>query len=518
MVGRPLSRLAVPALLVLLAAPAFGQSRPARAAPVAAEEDARGVLAGDLLPFLDAPAVGRNAIWGALVVSLTHGDTLFSWNADRRFIPASNAKLFTTAAALHYLGTDHRFVTVLFADGRVRNGDLDGDLVLYGTGDPTFAMDPTILQLFADSVVAAGIRRVRGDLVGDASFLGGELRGPGWEPDNLTSGYAARPSALGANGNRIEVVVEPGSRRGAPAEVHVEPRNGYYRLANAATTGAEGSATRVRVRRGRARATVEISGSIALDAGAWSQSVLVEEPALFAASLLRTLLEDRGVVITGVTRPMVDNTSTRAHTMLARSAGRSDGFAGALAVHRSPPLGELVGFINHQSHNLSAELAFRTVGRMQGGNGTFSSGARAVARFLTDEVGIPRRAVQVTDGSGLSVLDLASPRSLVQLLGYMRTAAEGRDFYASLPVVGWGLRPRMTHTAAIGRLRAKTGTLGGVSSLSGYVTAVGGEELAFALVVNSARSIEAARDVQDSIGARLASFNRDAPGGRASGN
>src|SRR5206468_6057550 len=114
---------------------------------------------------------------------------------DQRFVPASNAKLFTTAAALHYLGPDYRFLTVLFADGRVSRGELFGDLVLYGTGDPTFALDTASLAPFADSVVRAGIHRVRGDIVGDASFLGAELSGPGWSPDNLDQSYSAPPSA-----------------------------------------------------------------------------------------------------------------------------------------------------------------------------------------------------------------------------------------------------------------------------------------------------------------------------------
>jgi D-alanyl-D-alanine carboxypeptidase/D-alanyl-D-alanine-endopeptidase (penicillin-binding protein 4) len=224
--------------------------------------------------------------------------------------------------------------------------------------------------------------------------------------------------------------------------------------------------------------------------------------------VLRRLLLDRGVAITGGTRAVVDDAPTRAHTMLARSASRGDPFAGALAVHRSEPLGELVTMINHRSHNLSAELAFRAIGRMEGGTGTFASGARAVARFLSDDVGISRTAVRVSDGSGLSLLDEASPRSLVQLLAYMRRDAEAGAFVGSLPLVGEGIRSRMTETPAHGRLRAKTGTLSTVSSLAGYVTTAEGEELAFSLVVNRARDIDAARAVQDSVGVRLAAFQR----------
>jgi D-alanyl-D-alanine carboxypeptidase/D-alanyl-D-alanine-endopeptidase (penicillin-binding protein 4) len=164
--------------------------------------------------------------------------------------------------------------------------------------------------------------------------------------------------------------------------------------------------------------------------------------------------------------------------------------------------------INHRSDNLSAELVFRSVGRSVGGAGTFASGARVVAQFLASEVGIPASSVAVSDGSGLSVLNEATPRSLVQLLAYERTAREGRYFWESLPLAGEGLTDRMAETAAAGRLRAKTGTLRDVSALSGYVTTQAGEELAFSLIVNDAASISRARQVQDRIGAMLARFVR----------
>lgn len=479
-------------------------------APSSAQERPRGPLAAELAPFMSGRE-WRHAVWGALVVSLTRGDTLFSYHAGRHFVPASNAKLFTTAAALHYLGPEFRFVTVLFADGRVRNGELLGDLVLYGTGDPTFALDTASLAPFADSVVLAGIRRVRGDIIGDASFLGADLTGPGWSPDHLESPYAARASALGAAENRIRLTVWPGTSPGSPARYEIDPPNDYYALVSVAITGRSNSRTSIRVRRGRSRGVVELAGRIAAGGEPWSTWILVQEPAVFAVGLLRRLLEVRGVVVTGSTRSVVDDAPTRAHTMLARSAESDDPFRGALAVRRSPPLDELIAMINHRSHNLSAELAFRAIGRMVGGTGTFASGARAVARFLTEEVGIPPSAVAVNDGSGLSLLDQATPRSLVQLLAHMRRAAEGAAFYRSLPLVGEGIRTRMAETSAAGRLRAKTGTLalGGVSALAGYVTAAGGEELAFAILVNRARSIPLAREVQDSIGVRLSLFERE---------
>jgi len=486
---------------------------------LAAQERPRGALTTELQPFF-AARTWRNATWGALVVSLTYGDTLFAWRADTRFTPASNAKLFTTAAALHYLGDDYRFLTVLFADGPVVGGELFGDLVLYGTGDPTFALDTASLAPFADSVVRAGIRRVRGDVVGDASYLGAELSGPGWSPDNLDQAWAAPPSALGAAENRIWLEVMPGPRAGSPATFRLDPA-GYYQIASQVLTSAPRTRRRIEVRRGQSRGVVELSGSIPITSGGWGTWLIVQEPAVFAAQLLRQLLEARGVTITGGTRAVSGDAPARAALMLQRAhGGRDDAFLGALAVRRSAPLDDIVSMINHRSHNLSAELALRSIGRVAGNAGTFASGARVVQRYLTQTIGIPAAAVQVTDGSGLSLLDEATPRSLVQLLAYERRAGGTQAFYRSLPVVGEGMQTRMTETAAYGRLRAKTGTLTGVSALSGYVATAGGEELVFSLIVNRSPSTARARAVQDSIGAWLADWVRDAAPRRAaaSGN
>jgi D-alanyl-D-alanine carboxypeptidase/D-alanyl-D-alanine-endopeptidase (penicillin-binding protein 4) len=480
------------------------------AAPMLAQDVPRGPLAGELGRFLQQPRFA-NAKWGALVVSLSRGDTLFTWNADRRLVPASNAKLFTTAAALHYLGPDYRFLTALYVDGPIRSGELFGDLVLYGTGDPLFAEDTASLAPFADSVVHSGIRRVRGDIVGDASFLGAELVGPGWSPDNVEEDFAAPPSALGAAENRLRLTIRPGSARGDPTTFDLDPPSDFYHIVNRVTTGRPRYRSRIAVRHLRGD-TVEVTGTINPRTRRWGTWIVVHEPAKFAASLLRQLLIARGVAVDGFTRSVVDDVPEPAQDVLRRVTTYAGPLQRTLAVHRSAALDDIVMMINHRSHNLSAELALRSIGRVAGNAGTFASGARLVQRFLTEQVGIPADAVQVNDGSGLSLLDEATPGALVQLLSYMRRSTEGEDFYRSLPVVGDGLRRRMSSTAAWGRLRAKTGTLVGVSALSGYVTTEDGEELAFSLMVNGVRSIKRARQVQDSVGVRLAESRRESFG------
>lgn len=509
-------------LRLLILSLALGAAAPAA---LAAQARPTGVLARRIAPLFRGRG-WRHAHWGALVVSLTRGDTLFSYHADQRFLPASNAKLFTTAAALHYLGTDFRFLTILFADGSVAHDTLRGSLVLYGTGDPTFGLDTASLAPFADSVVRAGIRVVEGDVVGDASFLGAELTGPGWLPDNLDQAYAAPPSALGAAANRVRITLEPGDTTGAPALIAVDPPTDYFHVTSTVTTGRWRSRTRIRVERedsvGR---TVALEGVISPLRSEWRTDIVVRDPAAFAASLLRQGLAARGVTVTGATRAVTDDPPGRASLLLARAegGGRAGGggpFAGAIAVRESPPLGDLVTEINHRSDNLSAELVFRSVGRAVGGAGSFASGADAVARFLSADAGILPASVRISDGSGLSVEDEATPRALIQLLAYERRApATERDaFWRSLPEPGDGLGRRMTGTAAEGRLRAKTGTMSDVSALTGYVTTAGGEELAFSIVVNNMVRIRRARQAQDRMGVLLARLDRgDLQGAEATG-
>ena len=374
-----------------------------------------------------------------------------------------------------------------------------------------FAEDTTSLAPFADSVVGAGIRRIRGDIVGDASFLGAELTGPGWSPDNVEEDYAAPPSALGAAENRLRLTMYPGSSRGESATFDLDPPTDFYQIVNRVTTGRPRQRSRIAVHHLRGD-TVEVTGTINPRSRSWGTWIVVHEPARFAASMLRQLLIARGVTVDGFTRSVVDDVPERAEDVLRRVTTYSGPLRQTLAVHRSAALNDIVLMINHRSHNLSAELALRSIGRVAGNAGTFASGARLVQRFLTEQVGVPADAVQVNDGSGLSLLDEATPGSLVHLLAYMRRSEVGDDFLRSLPMVGDGLSRRMSRTAAWGRLRAKTGTLVGVSALSGYVTTEDGEELVFSLMVNGVRSIRRARQVQDSVGVRLAELHRESLG------
>lgn len=409
--------------------PAFAPEAPALARSV---EGALGGLGG--------------ASYGVMVVSLDRGDTLVALGAERMMTPASNLKLFSTAAALHYLGPEFRWSTYLVGAGTVRGGVLHGDLVIYGTGDPTlgsprFAGTAGAYAALADSLRARGIHRVEGSVVADGSFFDPQQRAVGWTDDDARFWYGAPVAALSAYENTV-------AAGGRPVPDALEAAAG--RLAAALRLAGVGVAGEVRARR-------SAPGS----------------PAAFHAS-----------------RP-------------AAAAGQ------VLAVHRSPALLEVVRVTNHVSHNLFADALLRTVGRAVVGEGSFAGGERAVARMLAEfEGGAP--APRMHDGSGLSRLDRVAPATVAALLAGMDRTPERAAFRGSLPAAATpdGLERRMGGTRAAANLRAKTGTLRGVSALGGYVTAANGERLAFSIIVNGAPTAAAAKRAEDRVGTLLAEFWR----------
>lgn len=449
--------------------------------------------------------------WGVLVVSLATGDTLFSHRADEVLVPASNLKLFTVAAGLHYLGSDYRFSTYLTGTGPIRDGVLDGDLVVYGTGDPTFSRRFfetrfSVWDALADSLAAAGVRRVAGDLVGDASYFEGPAVGRGWELSYVSHGYAAPASALSYNDNVVSIRVRPGPAVGATPTLLLVP-GGTVEIEVATETVASGRSW-IEVERESYDAPIVLIGQIQRGHGGLWRGTPVVDPAHFAVSVFAEVLASRGIEVGGTVRSVLD---AGASAVAGRRvfAPLLDGapLVQVLAVHRSPPMLEVLKVVNQHSHNLYAESVLRSVGRVATGSGSVEGGAAAVARML-DAAGTAPGAVVMDDGSGLSRLDGASARAIVDLLGLMAASSEWEAFRETLPEAATSPALRRMHrTAAAGNLRAKTGTIDGVSALSGYVYARNGERLAFAILANDV-SPSAAKRVEDRIGARLAEFDR----------
>ena len=445
-----------------------------------------------------------------LVFSLDGGDTLFAHNADRPLAPASNLKLFTSAAGLFYLGPDFRYNTYLLANGPVRNGVLEGDLVLYGTGDPTLSerFGPDVMAAFADTLVAMGIEEVRGAIIGDASFFEGSGLGDGWQTSYSNAVYAAPASALSYSENIAVLEVRPGLSAGSPALAALLPGGEGIAIRNEVRTIASGRSS-VRVTREGYAGPIVVRGQISRRTSRIRWSVPVAEPARFAAAALKAALVERAVIATGEVRAISDRSESpiSGRSLFAPALGSGSRIR-VLAIHTSPRLLEVLEVVNKRSNNFMAEQVLRTVGRVARGRGSVDGGADAVGHFA-GEVGIAPASFEVHDGSGLSALNRTSARSVVALLSYVAESSLWTPFWYTLPEAGApdGLR-RMIGTAAEGRLRAKTGTINQVSALSGYVRSAGGERLAFSILNNRTGSAWAAKRVEDEIGARLARFER----------
>lgn len=452
-----------------------------------------GALARDLGIFLERT---RGGTWGVMVTSLSRGDTLFERNAGGELMPASTMKLLTSALAFDRLGTDYQFSTAVLRDRPVASdGTLRGDLYLRGDGDPALSgrfLDggPNApMQILARQVAAAGIRRVTGDVIGDAAAFDTARVPSGWQRRYLGAAYAARVSALSLNENIVWVAVSPGA--GGRASVALEPATTVIPVVNTArTVGGRGARLRIGKRRD---GTITVSGTIGRGSPTRRYSYVVDDPATFATGALRAALAAAGVQVTGTVR-----------------LGLTPRNSVTVATLRSPTVARMVSAMNRESINHYAELLFRDAarGRDHSLQGSAESGNQAMHEFL-DRIGIAPTRVHNADGSGLSTEDRITARAMTQLLGYADRARWGPAFHASLPLAGESelLRRRMKGSPAQGNLHAKTGTTDSVVALAGYVTATNGELLAFTFIYNG-RDRWTAKATIDIMGETLASFAR----------
>lgn len=439
-----------------------------------------------------------------MVQSLDDGRVLYRRNAHRLFMPASNLKLITAAAALARLGPDFRYHTAVVARGARVADTLVGDLVVVGRGDPTFAVDATVvpdalaaLRPLADSVRARGIHVVRGRILGDASRFTAPPLGPGWAWDDLSEDYAAPVGALQLNDGVAWVEATPGAVTGDPVTATLQPPGAPLRLFDVATTApADSAIRRLTVDRAPFSDSVTLAGRQSAGAGAVRIPVSVPDPGRYFTAGLAEVLREANVTVTG------DST---AH----------DSTVDTLFTWDSPPLSAVLPLMLKPSQNQIGETLLRTLGAEVTGVGSMDSGRSVVGDVLTS-FGIAPDAYVLADGSGLSRYDYVTPEALARLLAAMYRRPDFEALYDALPIAGVDgtLATRLKGTAAEGNAHAKTGTLSNVRALSGYVKAADGEMLLFVLLANNftvpQRVVEAA---QDQIVERLAHYRRsDGPG------
>ena len=452
-------------------------------------------LASDIGDMLGART--RGGRWGVMVVSLTRGDTLYARNPGELLMPASTMKLFTSAIALDRFGPDYQFSTTVFRDGTLLpDGTLQGNLYLRGAGDPGFSnrfirgTPAAPLELLARYVAGAGIRRVTGSVVGDASAFEPRTIPEGWRSRYLGYGYAAPFSALSVNENVVVVMVEPGPDGAIvttlPASTAM-PVTNHVRLV-------KGRGGNIGVRR-LPEGGIDVRGIIGTGSGPRRYELVVNDPPRFTTGAFEAALAAQGVAVAGGAR-----------------LGTTPDSAVRVAALPSAPLARLVSVMNRESVNHFAEMLYRNAARGTTGETVGSADAAfdLLREFMVTKVGASPEAVYATDGSGLSTLDRTTPRAMIKLLDYAHRAPWAATFHASLPVAGESelLRNRMKFTPAQGNLHAKTGTTNEVISLAGYATAANGEVIAFSFIYNGADRWNA-RQTIDAMGATLASFIRE---------
>lgn len=447
-----------------------------------------------------------HSFWGIQVVDLATGHVSYERNADRSFVPASNIKLYTTAAALETLGPDFRYQTTAWADGPVSDGVLEGNLIIRGSGDPAIGgrfHDGNmmfVMEAWADSLRQLGITRIEGDIIGDDDVFDDIPLGAGWAWDNEQYWYSAEISGLSFNDNNIDVEIRAGSI-GSPASISWEPNNtDYVTVRNHTRTVHADSSLRTNYARERASNVIEIGNRVP-QGRTIQTSLSVTNPTLFFVHVLQETLEANGIAVTGGAVDVDD---------LAIKPDYDAPQMSPLTSYTSVPMREFVDVINKRSQNLYAEQVLRTIGS-EAEAGSPMRG-RSLARRSVDvaidswvRAGVDTSHFRIVDGSGLSRLNLVSPAMTTQLLSYMyeHPDDEIRDaFMASLPIGGIDgtLSTRFRTGRAFATVRAKTGSLSGVSSLSGYTRTRGGRDIAFSILVNNfTTSATAIRNAQDDI-------------------
>lgn len=466
-------------LLGLLAAFALAACAPP---PAGGPAPARDPLAAALDSIFADTAFAR-ARWGVLVRSLDSGRTLYRRDAEKLFIPASNQKLVTAAVALETLGPEHRFRTRVEAAGPVADGVLRGDLVVRGGGDPTlsaaFGGAKAVFRAWADSLRARGITRVEGRLVGDDDAFDDTPLGRGWAWDDVDAPYSAEVSALQLNEGYVTARVRPAAP-GAPPRAALDPPTGYVPVENRALTVPVGGTTALEAVRAPSGPGIVLTGTIVADTPWVEVGVAVRDNTLYFLHVLRETLRESGIAVAGA--PVDLDALSRA------------GPTTPLFTHRSPPLRDVLPAFLKPSQNQIGEILLKSMGRELRAAGTADAGL-AVVDSAMRAWGMPAGALRAADGSGLSRYNLVAPELLVALLEREARGPNAAVFRDALPVAGQDgtLAVRMQGTPLAGNLRAKTGTLGGVRSLSGYLTTASGERLVFSILSNS--HTRAARDV-----------------------
>jgi D-alanyl-D-alanine carboxypeptidase/D-alanyl-D-alanine-endopeptidase (penicillin-binding protein 4) len=445
----------------------------------------------------------QKAFWGILVVDRDSGKTLYELNADHFFAPASNAKMFVTSFALAALGPDYKFRTTLESQSPISStGELSGDLLLVGRGDPDLSNRvfpyehkedrdgpaEKILGELADLAIAKGLKQIDGDIVADDTYYPYDPYPEGWSEGDIFFSYGAPVDAIALNDNIVAIDVLGGTNEGDPAVLTVSPDAARDGFDAQVTTGAPGSKANLAVVRQPGPNFILLRGTVPPGGSPTHVELAITQPAEVAGRALKQILESRGITVRGTVRalhsppPVVDAAGNPGPPDAAHSSDDRS----VLAEHFSPPLLESVRLTNKISQNLHAEMYLRELGRQKYGTASTAAGLDVERDFLKT-AGIADGDVVLADASGLSPQDLVTPRSEVTLLRYAQTQPWGAAWQSTLPISGVDgtLEKRFTKAPALGMMHAKTGSITNVRAVSGYATSAYGASLVFCIMVNA---------------------------------
>jgi len=425
------------------------------------------------------------------VVEMASNETIFELRPDESRIIASNTKLFTTAAALDRLGPGFFFETNVLTRGQLRAGRLDGDLAVVGGGDPNISGrhyegdSLAVFRAWASSIKDRGIQAVEGDVFLVHGYFEPPRVHPDWPRDQLGKWYEAPVEALSFNDNCVLVRVWPGQGVGAPARVEMVPDLPVFEVRNSARTINSSRQHKVIVDRVNGSNVVSVSGSVFQHAAPVETWVTVPDPLVYFAAALRRAFDEEGLDLQG--RVLFSRHLPVAHWEWA-AGYRTD-------------LMTTAEVINKRSQNFFAESLLKLMGAELCGEGSWEAGKMVVEEFL-ESLEIPAGTYQLADGSGMSRHNRFTARQITSLLRFMYFHPRGRDFLLTLPYSGEpGLKweRRLAEQPYRGNVFAKTGSLLGVSTLSGYIKARSGKIYAFSILCNRTRANWQAQKAQDQI-------------------
>jgi serine-type D-Ala-D-Ala carboxypeptidase/endopeptidase (penicillin-binding protein 4) len=433
---------------------------------------------------------------GVEVISLKNGQILYRKASDKLFVPASTLKIFTAAAALDLLGVDYRFDTEVYVESLPKEGTIHGNLYLRGSGDPSLSIED--LRQLASQLVLKGVKKIEGNFIVDNSEFDAVPLGPGWMWDEGAEYWNSPMDALTVNHSCIDVWVEPGKIIGSPAKITLIPALDYITTRNRAKT-VEGKST-LKVKRSwlTKENLIEVEGNISLQSAPVRYRISIEDPAHYAGTIFQDLLKNEGILLTG-----------------GLEKAKTPSWAQSIAIHHSLPLRYLVSVMMKDSDNLYANCFFKKIGaKSLGLPGNWLKGSQAMRNFLQRKAGLDISDLVILDGSGESRYNLISPHQEVQFLIWaQKQFSFFPEWLSSFAIAGVDgtLRDRMTAPELLGKVRAKPGTMTGVTGLVGVVEAKDGEILAFSILSNGfVKSGELLRSqLEDQLVAILANFSKE---------